>query len=143
MANAARKAAQSLKPMNKLKVLVVDDDRNLSKLVKLFLEKTKRYEVCEENQSANALTTAHRFAPDAILLDVDMPGKDGGEVARELASDPVLRRAPVLFLTSLVTAGEAGDARTERCGARFLSKPVNPQLLVEAVDRLIPARALC
>ena len=123
--------------MTKARILVVDDEPNLSGLVRLFLEKTGRFEVRVENRSSLALFAAREFQPDLILLDVNMPGKDGGDVAREIGADVTLRAIPILFLTSLVSASEAGKTEIVRHGMRFLSKPVNPQVLVEIVDRLL------
>ena len=123
--------------MNKSRILVVDDEPNLSGLVRLFLEKTQRFEVRVENRSSIALAVAREFRPDMVVLDVDMPGKDGGEVAREIQAEPSLRDVPILFLTSLVSRSEAGEGMTMRAGMRFLSKPVNPKVLVDAVDRVL------
>jgi CheY-like chemotaxis protein len=123
--------------MNKLKILVVDDDPKLSRLVKTILEKTGLYEVQEENRSSIALATARAFSPDMVLLDVDMPGKDGGDVARELQGDPILRAKPVLFFTSLISHSEAGKHEVERGGMRFLAKPVDPAVLIETVGRIL------
>ncbi len=123
--------------MEKAKILVVDDDPKLSRLVKLFLEKTKLYEVIEENRSSHAVETARSIRPAAILLDVDMPGKDGGEVARDLGADPQLCRKPIMFFTSLISTAEAGKREVMRGGQPFLAKPVNPVALVEAVGRLL------
>ena len=122
-------------------VLVVDDEPNLSELVRMFLEKTKCFEVCVENRSALALTMARKFRPNLILLDVDMPGKDGGEVAREVQADPVLCGVLILFLTSLISREEVGEAETIRGGMHFLAKPVNPKSLIDAVDRMLAAEA--
>ena len=123
--------------MSKAKILVVDDDPKLSRLVKVVLEKTGFYEVREENRSNSVLATAREFAPDAILLDVDMPGKDGGELAREMAVDLHLKQIPVMFFTSLVSHQEAGQHEIIRSGKWFLAKPVNPAVLVRAVSRLL------
>ena len=95
--------------MNKTRILAVDDEPNLSDLVRLFLEKTKRFEVRTENRPGNVLAIAREFRPEMILLDVDMPGQDGGEVAREIEADPALRGTPILFFTSLISASEAGS----------------------------------
>ena len=123
--------------MTKSRILVVDDEPNLSGLVRLFLEKTQRFEVRVENRSAQALSAAREFRPDLILLDVDMPGKDGGDVARAIQGDDVLSGVPILFLTSLVSPAEAGGREILRGGMRFLAKPVNPKILVDTVDRLL------
>ena len=127
--------------MTKPRILVVDDEPNLSGLVRLFLEKTQRFEVRVENRSALALAAAREFRPDMILLDVDMPGKDGGEVCKEISEDPALRGIPVVFFTSLISRAEAGDRETIRGGKRFLAKPVNPKVLVEMVDRVLALEA--
>ncbi len=127
--------------MNKSRILVVDDEPNLSNLVRLFLEKTQRFEVRVENRSALALMAAREFRPDMILLDVDMPGKDGGEVAREIQAESALRGVPILFLTSLISRTEAGQRETVRGGMRFLAKPINPKVLVESVDRILAGEA--
>jgi CheY-like chemotaxis protein len=66
-----------------------------------------------------------------------MPGKDGGDVARELEADPTLKRVPILFLTSLVSTKEAGEREIIRDGRRFLGKPAHPKVLIEIVDRLL------
>jgi CheY-like chemotaxis protein len=122
--------------MSKRRVLVVDDDMNLSRLAGMILESSGRYEVMIVNDSACALRVAVQFDPQVMLLDVDMPGKDGGELAREAAHDARLRDVPILFLTGLVSHGEAGSAAIESGGLRFLSKPVEPSLLLAEVDRL-------
>src|SRR4051812_8713696 len=126
--------------MEKKRILVVDDDPKLSNLVRMFLERTGLYEVVEENRSAHALETARAVKPDGILLDLNMPGKDGGDVAMELGRDPQLQNRPVLFLTSLVSTEEAGDHEMKLAGRLFLAKPVQPDALVAAVGRLLRGR---
>lgn len=125
--------------MTKPRILVVDDEPNLSGLVRLFLEKTKRFDVRVENRSAHAMAAVREFRPDLVLLDVDMPGKDGGEVAREIQAEPGLSGVPILFFTSLISQAEAGARETVRGGMRFLAKPVNPKVLVETIDRVLAA----
>jgi CheY-like chemotaxis protein len=119
------------------KILVVDDDPKLSGLVRTFLERLGKFEVREENRSFAALNTAREFQPDMVILDVDMPGKDGGDVAAELAADPRFAKTPVMFLSSLVTPQDSGL----RNGRLFLSKPVEPLTLLRAVRSLLPALA--
>jgi CheY-like chemotaxis protein len=123
--------------MSNPRILVVDDDPNLSGLVRLILQKTQRFDVRVENRSALALQVAREYLPHLVLLDVDMPGKDGGEVSREIRADPVLRDVPVIFFTSLISRAEAGEREVVRGGMRFLAKPVIPKVLVETVDRVL------
>ncbi len=81
----------------------------MNRMIRLTLEMTKRYQVREENQTIHALARAREFKPDLILLDVIMPGVDGGELARRIKADPVLRQIPVIFLTGTVTKKEAAE----------------------------------
>jgi DNA-binding response OmpR family regulator len=128
--------------MNKTRILAVDDEPNLSDLVRLFLEKTKRFTVRTENRPGNVLAVAREFRPEMILLDVDMPGQDGGEVAREIEADPTLRGTPILFFTSLISPLEAGSRIVMRGGLRFLAKPLNPKVLVQIIDEVIGEKAV-
>jgi len=124
--------------MSKRRVLVVDDDVNLSRLAGMILENSDQYEVMIVNESVRALPAALQFRPDLMLLDVDMPGKDGGDLAREAATDSRLRDIPILFLTGLVSPDEASAGPLERGGMTFLSKPAEPALLLATVGRLAP-----
>jgi two-component system chemotaxis response regulator CheY len=66
-----------------------------------------------------------------------MPGKDGGELAKELRRMPQFASTPVLFVTSLYSGAQAGLVS----GWQFLAKPVDPQRLVSTVRDLLPAKA--
>jgi DNA-binding response OmpR family regulator len=127
--------------MTQSRILIVDDEPNVTELVRLFLEKTKRFIVHGENHSTSALNTARRFRPDLIILDVHMPGKDGGDVLNELSTDLAFGHTPVLFLTGLVSQEETGDGGEIWGGVRYLAKPFNPATLVDAVERLLAVAA--
>src|SRR5688572_9190729 len=118
------------------RILIVDDDSRISSLMRIVLTRVG-YEVREENRSFAALATAQEFRPHLVLLDVDMPGKDGGMVAAELAADPIVGGTPFIFVTSLVKSHEAGVRGT----TRFLSKPVAPAALLAAVEQAISGKA--
>src|SRR5437868_15332295 len=87
----------------KLRILIIDNNRDFTYSAKLGLERTGRYSVWEENEPVRAHQTAQRVRPDLILLDIAMPKTDGGEVAARIEPDPTLHRTPVVFLTALVT----------------------------------------
>ena len=91
-------------------ILIVDNNRDFTRSAKLALEKTGSYSVFEENDAIKAHQRAQNLKPDLILLDIAMPGTDGGEVAARIESDPTLHRTPVVFLTALVTKAEARSA---------------------------------
>ena len=125
----------------KPRILIVDDNRDFTHSGKLALEKTGRYSVWEENESARAHQTAQRVKPDLILLDIVMPETDGGEVAARIESDPTLHRTPVVFLTALVTKAEARSGLQIQ-GHPFLAKPIGVPELVAGIERYLPAHAV-
>lgn len=89
-------------------ILVVDDETAIGQILKAGLEMhgfTVRYEA----HSPNAIQACLEFQPDLVLLDLDMPVKDGGVVATELQSHPTLRQIPVIILTGLVCQKEAAN----------------------------------
>jgi CheY-like chemotaxis protein len=108
----------------KKRILVVDDQASDSRLLKLYLERTQRYQVQEENSAEAALATALGFNPDLILLDVMMPGIDGADLATRLQAHPQLQSVPIVFLTAIVSQREveAGGGRIGKFA--FLAKPV-------------------
>jgi CheY-like chemotaxis protein len=127
--------------MTKTRVLIVDDDVNLSRLSAMILENSGAYDVLTEKDSRRALAVARQFRPEIMLLDVDMPEKSGGEVAQEAKLDPALRNVPILFLTGLVSKEEAGHDQLESGGMSFLAKPVMPEVLLTCVGRLVATHA--
>jgi DNA-binding response OmpR family regulator len=122
------------------RILIVDNDKNSTHLVKVFLEKTGRYLVFEENDSTRAHLTARNFRPDLILLDIVMAETDGGEIAARIQVDPELHGTPVIFLTALVTRAEANTG-LHIDGHPFLAKPINIQELINAIEGRLPGRA--
>jgi len=121
------------------RILIVDDERESTHLVKILLEKIGRYCVLEENDAANAHQSARDFRPDLILLDIMMPQRDGGDVAAEIEADPVLQRTPIIFLTALVTKAEAAKAGFHVQGHPVVAKPVNISELIKRIEENLPA----
>ncbi len=117
----------------KQRILVVDDRPSDSHLVKLYLEQTNDYVVREENNAQAALAAAEQFQPQLILLDVMMPGMDGGELAACFRASPKLSAVPIVFLTALITKGEAVAGKGQVGNFPFLAKPI---VLPELVDCL-------
>ncbi len=120
----------------KRRILIVDDDRESTRLVKILLEKTGRYVVHEENHAAKAYQTAQNFRPDLILLDILMPATDGGDVAAQIEADPELQRTPIIFLTALITKPETKTGLRIQ-GHPSFAKPINiPELINEIEENL-------
>ena len=124
------------------RILIVDDDANSTHLVKILLERSGPYVVLEENDPTRADQTAHNFKPDVILLDIVMPKMDGGELATQIEADRELRDTPIIFLTALVTHGEAKSGLHIQ-GHPLVAKPISIPELIEAIEKHLPARAEC
>ncbi len=122
--------------MKKKRILVVDDERGFTRLLKLVL---RQYEIMEENDSRRAVDTARAFRPDLILLDVVMPGLDGGNLAARMQADALLQRIPIVFLTAVVSAKEAGNSPKNIGGFPFLAKPVSPEALERCIEERLAA----
>ena len=119
------------------KVLVIDDEAGFTKLLKMNLEKDGQFKVRIENNSLKALAAGQEFQPDVILLDVVMPGLDGGDVAAQFQDDPLLKQVPVIMLTALVSPGETSQDSVAQSGSlTVLPKPVNPTRLRETLGGL-------
>ena len=123
----------------KRRILIADNDRNTTHLVKILLERTGDYQVLEENDATRAHLSARNFRPDLILLDVVLPETDGGEVAARIEADPELQNTPIIFLTALVTRAEAKSGLRIQ-GHRFLAKPVSIPELINAIEEHLPVR---
>lgn len=126
--------------MDQKRILVIDDEPALTRMIRLNLEPTKRYVVREENRAPHAHTTAREFKPDLILLDVIMPGTDGGELASRFRADPALKDIPVIFLTATLSKREAAEGMING-GYLFLPKPVGLKNLVECIENALAAKA--
>jgi CheY-like chemotaxis protein len=107
----------------KKKILIVDDERSFTGLLRVNLERTGRYETREENDSRKAVDAAREFQPDLVLLDVVMPHMDGGQVLAGIQGDKNLKDVPVIFLTATISK-QGLDARGRKiANYPFLAKP--------------------
>jgi CheY-like chemotaxis protein len=123
----------------KRRILIVDDDANSTHLVKILLERSGPYLVLEENDPTKADETAHNFKPDVILLDIIMPKMDGGELATQIEADRELHDTPIIFLTALVSHGEAKSGLQTQ-GHPMVAKPISIPELIDAIEKYLPAR---
>ncbi len=120
--------------MDKLKVLMVDDESRMRKLVNDFLSR-KNYEVIEAGDGEEAID---KFYADKdislVILDVMMPKMDGWEVCREIRKNN--SKVPIIMLTA--KSGERDELQGFDCGAdEYISKPFSPKILTARVDALI------
>jgi DNA-binding response OmpR family regulator len=120
--------------MTKKKILVVDDEQNMTRMLKRNLEATGRYDVRTENSGAVGVVAAREFQPDLILLDVMMPGMDGGEVAAKIKEDKRLASIPIVFLSAIVKKEETQSTGGNIGGLTFLAKPVKLDDLITCIE---------
>jgi CheY-like chemotaxis protein len=119
---------------SKRRILIVDDEVDLSLVVKTGLE-ALGYEVRSENEPSRTLQVARSFKPDLIVLDVCMPGKDGGDVAQELSDQKDVADIPIVFLTSLLSKNDA--ARSKEQGETILAKPISIAELAQCIEECL------
>lgn len=119
--------------MDKLKILVVDDESRMRKLVRDFLVKNN-YEVVEASNGEEALDFFFEKSDiDLVILDVMMPKMDGWQVCREIRS---YSKVPIIMLTA------KSDERDELLGFElgvdeYISKPFSPKILVARVEAIL------
>jgi len=118
----------------KKKILVIDDEADFSKLIRLNLEQTGRFEVRTENRGAAALAAAKSFKPDLVLMDVLMPDLMGSEVAAQMKEDDETKDIPVVFLTAVVGKEEVVQRGGVIGGHLFVAKPVDIKQLIDVID---------
>ena len=125
---------------DRAKILIVDDDADFVESIKAILE-TKPYNVIVANQGEEGLQKASDENPDLILLDVIMPVKDGFTAAEQLKKDTELAKIPVIMLTAFSSkVGESSIPRSrgyELETEDYIEKPVRPQDLLAAVERVL------
>lgn len=119
--------------MDKKKILIVDDDESITRLVKLNLERVGNYEVATETLAERAFPAVRKFRPDVIILDVMMPGLDGGDIAIQIRDHEETCNIPVIFLTAAITEAEE-KSRALEDGYTYLHKPVDIDRLVQILE---------
>jgi len=110
------------------RILIIDDEDDIREVAAMSLETVAGWEVMVANSGAQGLLRAASYKPDAILLDVMMPGMDGPTTFRELRKNPATAKIPVLFLTAKVQATDRrrfADLGIEA----VLVKPFDPMTL--------------
>lgn len=122
---------------SRARLLVVDDDPDVLRVLKLKLEETGRFDVVTARGGEEALRHARQTKPELIVSDIDMPDMDGGELAATLRDTPGTARIPLVFLSALVAPGETRQSATT--GAPMLSKRGSLETLIRTIDRMLAA----
>ena len=115
------------------KILVVDDNADIRRLLKLTIENP--YEIIEADNGETALQLAAQHQPNLILLDIMMPGAiDGLQVLESLKKNPELRHIPVAMLTARGQSSDYEFGMNKGADAYFV-KPFSPLLLLQWIAK--------
>ena len=118
------------------KILLVEDDLDIQKVVRMSLKFRGVREVVVANNGEECLAVVNQVKPDVILLDVMMPALDGYETCRRLKADPETRSIPVIFLTAKAQQFEMKRG-LEVGGLGYLIKPFDPMTLQDQIVALL------
>ncbi len=122
--------------MKKKKILIVDDEQDMLKVLEKWLI-VKGFDVVTAVNGTSALELAQTHTPDLIVLDVCLPDIDGGEVARIIKEAPKTENVPIIFLTALLSKGEEKKSSQVTGGNIMLAKPYNINEILAIINDLI------
>ncbi|MFN8460092.1 MAG: response regulator transcription factor [Anaerolineae bacterium] len=116
-------------------ILVVDDDLDLVRLVRAYLEKSG-FHVLAAYDGATALHILRRDRPALVVLDLMLPDQDGWDITRRVRADPVLAKTPIIMLTARID--DADKIIGLELGADdYITKPFNPREVVARVRSVL------
>ena len=119
-------------------VVIVDDQESICNLVKASLENlwpTLKVVTCPD--SSRALEKIRSLLPNLVILDIQMPGLSGADIAQEMKERPETQAIPIIFLTGILTPEEARQRADKGSGEHFVAKPINFGELTSTVEKYI------
>jgi CheY-like chemotaxis protein len=119
-----------------MKMLIIDDEDDIRRISRLALGRVGGMEVVDASGGDAGMALAITEAPDAILLDVMMPGRDGPGTLALLKADPRTAHIPVIFLTAKAMSAEVERLRALGA-AGVLTKPFDPMSLAASVRAIL------
>jgi DNA-binding response OmpR family regulator len=125
------KSASSRGKVKSAKILVIDDEPEITDIIETFLE-SAGYQVRSENSSTIGIERAKTFLPDLILLDIMMPLMDGYEICQELKKSGKTKNIPVVFLTGKDARSDEGKS-FKVGGVLYVKKPFSCERLLEII----------
>ena len=125
-------------PVERGVLLVIDDDETVCDILEAYLSKVG-YQVVAASSGEEGLKLAKKLRPDAITLDVMMPGMDGWEVLSKLKADPELAHIPVIMLTMT----EDKEIGYSLGAAEYLTKPITRSQLIKVLRKYRNDKSIC
>lgn len=125
------------RPAGRRRVLVIDDDDAIREIAEVTLDLVGGWEVMTATSGLEGLQRAGTWKPDAILLDVMMPGLDGPGTVARLQADRTTDRIPVILLTAKVQPAERERFETLPGVLGVIAKPFDPMTLADQMAELL------
>jgi two-component system alkaline phosphatase synthesis response regulator PhoP len=121
--------------MGKKKILIVDDEEDIIKMLKIRLE-ANNYEILSASDGQEGLNKARQERPDLIILDLMLPKIDGHKVCRMLKFDENYKNIPIIMFTAKVDEKDR-DISIQTKADAFISKPFEIKMLLDKVSELL------
>ena len=121
------------------RILLVEDDEAARFILSAVLRHAG-YAVTETRTALEGLRSLESEMPDALLVDIGLPGVDGLELIRRIRSGPSARRLPIVVVTVYAFDTDRQSAFDAGCD-RFLTKPISPAELLRTLEELLPEAA--
>ena len=122
--------------MTTKRVLIVDDDIGIRRIVELSLNSIAKWDVLSASSGAEGVAIAQTELPDAILLDVMMPGMDGIETFIEMQGNPSTKPIPIILLTAKTKVSEQQQFNNIAI-AGVITKPFKAPQLVDQIRSIL------
>ena len=116
-------------------ILVVEDNPANQLLIQFTLE-SSGYQVELAGSALEALARIELHRPGLILMDIQLPGRDGLSLTRQLKADPQLEAIPVVALTARAMAGDRDLILAAGCSG-YISKPIDTRTIVDEIDHFL------
>lgn len=119
-----------------LSVLLIEDNEQNRYLATFLLEK-HGYQVLAATDGPRGIALARASMPDLILLDIQLPGMDGYDVASALRKIETLRAVPIIAVTSYAMVGDREKSLAAGCNG-YIEKPINPDTFLAEIEAFLP-----
>ncbi|MEN3975278.1 response regulator [Emcibacter sp. SYSU 3D8] len=121
--------------MSRTVLLIEDNEQN--RYLTSFLLVRNGYAVSMAENGLKGIALAAETVPDLILLDIQLPGMDGHQVARVLRQMPALDATPIIAVTSYAMVGDREKSLEAGCDG-YIEKPINPETFVAEIEQVAP-----
>jgi two-component system, cell cycle response regulator DivK len=120
--------------MTRTALLIEDNEQN--RYLATFLLERHGYRVVAAADGRAALSALQGFTPDVVLLDIQLPGMDGYEVARRLRELDSLQATPIIAVTSYAMLGDREKSLAAGCNG-YIEKPIDPETFIREIEQVL------